>query len=235
MLLQMKKLFVLLILFVGQSLWAQYNELGVFVGGANVISDVGGATYINPNKWALGILYKRNLHERLSLRADIRHLNLYDNDAKSNISARRQRGFSFTNEMTEIAAGVEYNFLEFNTHKPFDVLFTPYLHTGIIYTSMDSLRFGNLINPNQVALVSENEAASTWAIPVTFGVKTRLGNTRILLGAEIGLRYTFSNNLDGSKPANPNLWFGNLNSNDWYVVSGVYVTFTFGEKPCQCF
>lgn len=234
MLFSMKRLLFLFILLVGQKLVAQYNELGVFLGGANAISDVGQAAYVNPNKLALGVLYKRNLHERLSLRADIKYLNLHDNDNKSNILARQKRGFSFTNELVEMGVGVEYNFLEFNTHTPFDVLFTPYLHTGINYVRMDNLYFGNLVSSNQVALKT-GQITSGWAVPLTLGVKTRLGNVPILLGAEVGLRYTFGNNLDGSKPTNSVLWFGNLNSNDWYVVSGFYITFTFGEKPCQCF
>lgn len=231
----MKKLFVLFIILIGKNTFAQYNELGIFIGGANAITDVGQATYINPNKLVLGGLYKRNLHKRLSLRADIKYFNLHDKDSKSNIPARQKRGFSYNNKMVEIGAGVEYNFLDFNTHTPFDVLFTPYLYTGIYYTSMESLQFPNLTTPNQVARVIDNKSASTWAIPLTFGAKTRLGNSSILIGAEIGVRYTFTNNLEGSKPENNKLWFGNLNSNDWYVISGVYITFTFGEKPCQCF
>ena len=30
------------------------------------------------------------------------------------------------------------------------------------------------------------------------------------------------------------LRFGNLNNNDWYVFSGITLTYTFGEKPCYC-
>jgi hypothetical protein len=54
---------------------------------------------------------------------------------------------------------------------------------------------------------------------------------------EIGARYTFTDNLDGSNPKNKNfetLKFGNLNSKDWYVFSGVTLTYTFGKNPCFC-
>ena len=40
-----------------------------------------------------------------------------------------------------------------------------------------------------------------------------------------------------SYPENDNFtnWrFGNLNSNDWYVFSGVTITYTFGQNPCFC-
>lgn len=229
----MKKIIAVLIFWFAQYGFAQYNELGIFVGGANAITDIGKGAYIAPNKWALGVLYKRNLHERLSLRADIKYFNLHDNDSRSDIVARQQRDFSFTNEVTEMGLGVEYNFLEYNTHKPFVYLFTPYLHAGIHYVRMEDMYFPRLLQKGQAAQKT-GAILSKWAIPLALGVKTRLGNTRLLLGAEVGVRYVFSNNIEGSKPENKAQWFGNLNSNDWYVISGITLTYTFGEKPCQC-
>ena len=99
---------------------------------------------------------------------------------------------------------------------------------------MDNLYFPDIQQSKSPLVVEHPERVESWAIPFTLGVKSRLGNTRFLVGAEVSLRYTFTNNLDGSK-SRPTTWFGNLNSNDWYFVSGVYVTYTFGTKKCQCF
>jgi hypothetical protein len=52
------------------------------------------------------------------------------------------------------------------------------------------------------------------------GVKSKLTET-LIIGFEVGARYTFTDNLDGSNPKNGNLKslkFGNINSNDWYVL-----------------
>ena len=71
---------------------------------------------------------------------------------------------------------------------------------------------------------------------MVIGLKTRLVRN-IIIGVEVGARYTFSDNLDGSNPINENLEvykFGNLNSNDWYVFSGFTLTYTFGKNPCFC-
>lgn len=68
------------------------------------------------------------------------------------------------------------------------------------------------------------------------GLKTRLVQN-LIIGVEVGARYTFTDNLDGSNPINDNfetLRFGNLNSNDWYVFSGFTLTYTFGKNPCFC-
>ena len=28
--------------------------------------------------------------------------------------------------------------------------------------------------------------------------------------------------------------FGNINNNDWYVFTGLTISFTFGDLPCYC-
>jgi hypothetical protein len=59
----------------------------------------------------------------------------------------------------------------------------------------------------------------------------------IILGVEVGARYTMTDNLDGSNPKNKilaPLKFGDINSNDWYVFSGITLTYTFGNRPCYC-
>ena len=70
------------------------------------------------------------------------------------------------------------------------------------------------------------------------GYKTTLGQN-FVLAAEIGARYTFTDNLDGSNPNKvsenkDDVSFGNINNNDWYVFTGITLTFTFGRKPCYC-
>jgi hypothetical protein len=73
---------------------------------------------------------------------------------------------------------------------------------------------------------------------MTAGFKYRI-NQFLIFGAEIGARYTFTDNLDASNPAGSNFEqfrFGNIFSDDWYVFSGVTLTYTFGRKLCtDCF
>jgi hypothetical protein len=71
---------------------------------------------------------------------------------------------------------------------------------------------------------------------MTVGIKGTL-TENLILGLEVGVRYTFTDNLDGSNPKNEKLktlQFGNINSNDWYTFSGLTLTYTFGNKPCYC-
>jgi hypothetical protein len=47
---------IFLMLFCLQAGTSQTYELGGFIGGANVIGDVGNTTYINPNTLAIGAI-----------------------------------------------------------------------------------------------------------------------------------------------------------------------------------
>jgi hypothetical protein len=68
---------------------------------------------------------------------------------------------------------------------------------------------------------------------MTLGIKSNVSR-HIVLGLEVGARYTFTDNLDGSNPKDNTLRFGNINNNDWYVFSGFTLSYTFGRKPCYC-
>ncbi|MEO9894004.1 DUF6089 family protein [Aurantibacter sp.] len=231
----MKRLIVIVFVLLVSQISAQTYEVGVFAGGANNIGDVGRTNFILPSGFAYGGLFKWNKSKRYAWRASVYHGKFKADDTKSSISSRQQRGYVVKNRMTEASIGLEFNFVEYNLHK-LGPAFTPYLYTGVTYFRYDYNYFdaGQFINFNQTD--------GSMAIPMTVGAKYRL-NQFLILGAEIGARYTFTDNLDASNPEKSNLIsnqldvaFGNIFSDDWYVFSGLTLTYTFGRKPCQdCF
>jgi hypothetical protein len=223
----MNKLFIsFLCLFVFTTSHSQIHEIGIFLGGSNYIGDVGSTNYIYPNEPAFGILYKWNKSPRHSYRFSYTQSQISSNDSDSKEPGRYNRGYSFTNNIKELSAGIEFNFFDFNLHdeKP---KFTPYIYTGLSYFFYD----GKYLASNRI----ETSGISTSiAIPMTVGIKSTISRS-LILGLEVGARYTFTDNIDGSNPSNGSLpKFGNINNNDWYVFSGVTLTYTFGEKQCYC-
>ena len=210
---------------------AQTYEIGVFAGGSNFIGDVGSSKYISPNQPALGGIFKWNRSARHSFRFSLIYSELEADDNKSDDPRRKERGYKFNNSIIEASLGIEFTFFDFNLHSR-NTNSTPYLYTGITAAKHDNFHFstsGDLIN--------DDTSSIAFAIPMVLGYKHQIAQNLILAG-EIGARYTFSDELDGSVPDSKEfseeLSFGNINNNDWYVFTGFTLTYTFGETPCYC-
>lgn len=224
----MKKLFIIILLIGFTKTNAQIHEIGIFLGGSNYVGDVGKTNYIDPNEFAYGVLYKWNKSPRHSYRFSYTQAKITANDLKSDVDGRKDRGYNFENDVKEFSVGLEFNFFDFNLHE-LERKITPYVYTGVSYFIYDQL----FVVGGDTKVDYRDSA---FAIPITLGIKSNVF-PNLILGAEVGARYTLTDNLDGSNPKNPNLStlkFGNLNSNDWYVFSGFTLTYTFGEKPCYC-
>ncbi|GAA4276974.1 type IX secretion system protein PorG [Aquimarina mytili] len=217
--------FVIVLFFV-QSITSQTYEVGLMAGGSNYIGDVGSTLYIAPNDIALGAIAKWNRSKRHAFRASFLYAELNADDSKGD-DRRKERGFSFNNSVKELSLGMEFNFWDWYLYdgKP---QFTPYLYSGI-----------TAFNHGALALDANNELdaySDKWnfAIPMVVGIKKTLGRD-FVIGAEIGARYTFTDNLDGSNPDDRfGTGFGNLNNNDWYVFTGITLSYTWGRIPCDC-
>ncbi len=227
----MRFIIVLLFVFISGLINAQTYEVGVFAGGANNIGDVGRTNFILPSGPAFGALFKWNKSKRYAWRASMIYGEFTADDNKSDLSSRQQRGYVMDNAILEASAGLEFNFVEYNLHK-LGPAFTPYLYTGLTYFRYDYNYF------DAAQLQDLNQREGGLSIPMTVGLKARL-NQFLILGAEVGARYTFTDNLDASNPEKSNFEefrFGNIFSDDWYVFSGITLTYTFGRKPCSdCF
>ncbi len=224
---------VSILLISSSSLFGQIHEFGISVGGTNAIADVGSELFVNPNNIAFGGMYRWNRSPRHSYRFSAMHTQLSGDDAKSQESRRKERGYAFKNTLTELTAGMEFTFLEFDLHEYYSqrLKTTPYLFTGISYVSYSALALdaGEILPYN---------SHTTLAMPMAVGIKTMISR-QLILSFEINARYTFTDDLDGSNPVRDkeeyeSLKFGNLNTNDWYVFTGVTLTYTFGKNPCFC-
>lgn len=225
----MNRILVLFFCFFGLfSMNAQIHEVGVFLGGSNYIGEIGETTYIAPQNLAGGLIYKWNRSPRHSWRFTATHAKIAANDLDSPESSRVQRGYSFSNRITEASAGLEFNFFDFNLHDLRPKI-TPYVYTGLSYFAYKEMYYID-------GETEDDYREGALAIPMIVGIKANI-TPKLILGAEIGARYTFTDNLDGSNPKNDDLAplrFGNINSKDWYVFSGITLTYTFGNKPCYC-
>lgn len=231
----MKKQFLVLIFIINSIILnAQYHEMGLFVGGSNYIGDVGSDFYIMPSNSAIGLVYKWNLTTRHSIRFSAINSSLKGTDYRTNDLNRFGRAYSFENTINEGSIGVELNFVDFNLHEEV-TSFSPYLYLGVSYFKFNEFYYNSSLIP--VAKPIEYQKGESFSLPIIFGIKTN-PSPNYVIGMEIGARYAFTDNLDGSSPSNALgldfLSFGNKNNNDWYIFSGITISFTFGDLPCYC-
>ncbi len=231
----MRPLILLILIFACTKVaFSQQFEIGAFAGGANYIGDVGNTTYIMPSGLVLGGIAKWNRSDRHSFRLSLLYGEVSANDAESRQVRRQQRGYSFTNHIAEASLGIEFNFYTFDLSEPVQQS-TPYLYSGLTYFNSKH----HYLSANRPANGTLQPQGDNWefSIPMVLGYKQTI--TRRIIGAiEIGARYTFTDNIDGSNPQellgrrDPPREFGYTNTTDWYVFSGLSLTFTFGRESC---
>lgn len=240
----LKRIFIYLLLSSCFVITAQTYEVGFTIGGTNFVGDIGRTRFVDFNDVGFGLIAKWNRSERHAFRFSATYLPISDDDLDSGKSRREFRGtngFRFKNSIKEFSLGIEFTFWEWNLHQG-DQQLTPYLYTGITV-----INHGDLARtPSEDPPVEIKSFGNDWnmAIPAVFGVKASLFS-KLVVGFEVGARYTFTDNLDGSEPVNLNLpsrpnsvpldlSFGNENKKDWYFYNALTLTYTFGRKPCYC-
>ena len=234
-------------IFIFNHLQSQDNEIGLFFGGTNYIGDVGPTTFINPfskdnisgdrqdmSKGVFGIIYRKNLSNRIGIRLGFNYAEIQSSDFwKGSANYRIERGKFFKNNLHEFHIGLDFNFLEFETSSN-DFEFTPYIHSGLSFFRYDALHYPIGINEAQ-SYGKDNDIA----LPITVGLKIKPLNS-FVIGIEISAKHSFTENLDGSYPdfKDSSIYsqrpFGSNLSQDWYVYSGITLTYLFGNYECDC-
>lgn len=211
----MKNYIILFIfLFVSILSNSQVHEVGVSLGGTNFIGDIGRTTYLYPNSLGGGFFYKFNYNPRIAIRGTLSYLPIEGNDADSNNGFRQNRNESFKNIIREAAAGIEFNFYEYNILDD-SKKWTPYLLLEVVGFNYSF----------------EEEDGSTslsrsLAIPFGIGYKSRLFD-KIAFSFETKFRYSLQDNLENNSNGDVT-----NTDNDWYVFTGFSLIYTFGRPPC---
>lgn len=118
---------------------------------------------------------------------------------------------------------------------------------------------GVLIEPTAIAseVITKSKKESNFTFPFGAGYKFKYRRS-FVISAEVGFRYTSVDNLDHSFAEEKDITFnaepgldetdintlnsnfiksrqvGNTSNFDWYVFTGITLTYTFGRPPCYC-
>ena len=220
-----RSLIILFVLFSWLGI-AQINEVGVFLGGSNYIGDIGRSTWIYPNSYAIGGVYKWNMHPRYSIRGNYTYSKLVGDDLQSNNSYRKNRGFEFQNSIHEVALGIEFHFFKYNLSK-IGYTKTPYILLQGAVVNYSTVAYESTTN----GTVAISKRTYNFTMPVGIGYKTKLANN-IGIAFETSFRYTFKDDIDGYPPIVDGVNVNYSNNNDWYVFTGITIVYAFGREGC---
>ena len=214
-------LFYVFILITGISS-AQLYEGGVFLGGSNYIGDIGSEFYIQPNRIAVGGVAKFNYTPRITFRATGIYTRLYDSDSRAQSKVRQNRGLQFKNSILEGSLGVEFSFFKYSLSK------TGFTQTPYIIAQVGAVNYASISSDGT------SKRTTSVVFPVGLGYKMKLMEN-VGIALESSFRYTFKDVIDGNNHAitgDPNRTFGNPNSKDWYVFTGITIVYAFGRPGC---
>lgn len=206
-------LFVLLTLQVNAQFHTAMSrsELGPIVGGSFYMGDLNPHLPFRGTNLAGGLVYRYNVHSRLSLRANFIYAQLEGDDALSTSAIRRDRNLNFYSNIFEGALGVEFSYF------PFQLGHDRYKGTAYLMAQLGVFRMnpmtktdgGDEVELRTIGTEGQGSDLSTSSqynrtqvvLPFGVGAKVSLGK-RVGLGFEFGVRKTFTDYIDDVGSAN---------------------------------
>lgn len=208
----MRKLFLLGILFVfARHADAQYHQdIGIVVGGANYLGDIGGDEKtrrdfvmdmkVGQTRWAIGGFYRYRVNPLISLRTQLTYARIQGADNLSTNPGRVGRNITFRNDIFELGGLIDVNFYQVNDvgrTGRYRTDFKGYGFLGVagLYHNPKAPYNGGweALRPLQTEGVAYKPFA--FAVPMGLGFYYTF-QRKYRLGWEIGWRATFTDYLD---------------------------------------
>ncbi|MEN9401084.1 MAG: hypothetical protein RL632_2187 [Bacteroidota bacterium] len=183
------------------------SELGVLLGGSFYTGDLNQFRLFYNTHGAGGLVYRYNIHSRLSFRANVLYGTVSASDADAKLSLLVNRNLSFQSNIYEVAAGVEFSYFPFKLGSD-KYKGTAYLlaEIGLFHMNPKTMYNGDWVELQPLGTEGQGSSLSSKrtygltqvSIPLGVGCKLSLGK-RAALSLEYGIRKTFTDYLDDVK------------------------------------
>lgn len=207
----MKSYLIILALMLTNTMNAQFHtalsrsELGPIVGGTFYMGDLNPYVPFRGTNLAYGLVYRYNIHSRLSFRANFIYGGLEGDDALAKSEIRKDRNLNFHSDLYEGAAGLEFSYFPFQLgHDRYKATAYVLAEIGVFhmnpktYTDAgDEVELRTVGTEGQGSdLNSKSQYKLTQlVIPLGIGAKFSLGK-RVGMSLEFGVRKTFTDYID---------------------------------------
>ena len=179
------------------------SEIGFHAGTMFYIGDLNQFKPFYKSKLAGSLVYRFNVHSRLTLRFNATYGNVAADDKDATQDLTRNRNLSFTSHIAEIAGGVEFHYLPFQFGNR-RYIGTAYMITqiGVFQMNPKTEYNGEMIALQNIGTEGQNNASGTRTynkyqpcVPLGLGVKVSLGKF-CSFNLDIAIRKTFTDYLD---------------------------------------
>ena len=210
------------------------SEVGIGVGATNYKGEIAPQLQWRNSRPALTVFYRRDISVPITLRAGLTAGFLRATDANVRgvnggvAPLQDYRQLSLSGGVGEVSGVVEYNFLDYHRRQDqHRAHFSPYLFGGVaLYLANTTVQSANAaLQPD----FDRQGSKVGLAIPAGAGVKVAL-TEHFNLGLEMGVRKTFTDQLDHTGDQNPLLV--NSHDQDWYYYTGLSVSYTLYKILC---
>lgn len=200
------------VLLISEAVFAQDIETGIYGGGAYYLGDINPGKQFTMVKPSYGLIARYNLDTRWTVRLNVLRGTLSSDDKV--IKYKKDRLAKFNADVTEVSAQMEVNFLDYFTGS-YKTYISPYMFAGMGFFS--------------------SKYANSFCVPFGIGVKYSL-TPKIGLGAEWGLRKTYTDYIDGMAATYSDTdkrQYSDSQTNDWYSFAGITLTYKIeiGSRP----
>jgi hypothetical protein len=210
------KKYILLFLLLPTFCTAQerHHEVGIFGGTGNYIGDLQPKLFPSSSYAPVGgILYKYSMSPRVGFRFGASYTELTAADSLSDIATNKLRNLNFTTNLFEFHSAVEVNLLKIDLlHRKF----SPFVFGGVSVFYFNPYTGDK--NDEKVylrPLSTEGQGLPTYtdrkpynlvnfAMPLGGGLKLLIGK-QVLITAELGVRFTFTDYIDDVSKSYVNL------------------------------
>ncbi len=188
-------------------------EPGIIAGTSYYMGDVNHTRQFYAPRFSGGIVLKQTFSAFYEIRLNLLRSSVSGNDADFPNKYQQQRGHTFDNDLYEISAQCEINFLNFNTRIRKSA--APYITAGIGVVA------GN--NFKTIAPI----------IPMGIGYKYS-PTKRMTISAEWCFRNTFTDKIDMLEQTGNTKQLTNIKNYDWYSIAGIIITYNFQSDKKWC-
>ena len=179
------------------------SEIGVQAGAMFYIGDLNQFKPFYKSKFAGSLVYRFNVHSRMTLRFNATYGGVEANDQDANQAVIINRNLNFKSDITEIAGGLEFHYMPFQFGNK-RYIGTAYMITqiGVFQMNPKTEYNGSLVELQSVGTEGQGTSGGSKpyskyqiCLPLGLGVKLSLGKF-CSFNLDIAIRKTFTDYLD---------------------------------------